>query len=142
MPNPRDEVTNWTTAKGATAREKIEGWGDTIYNDMTNEFLEYEFVVGPMEMNQIKQDNRGMVYTEMVGFDCRDDGKECLSDFISKFSNWQRNPFAMQGRDRFRYFIWNEDTGRGEWEFGSLRTGTINSLDAYPRPSADMRWWP
>ena len=103
---------------------------DTIYNDNTREYIEYEFNLNTKDMQMIRNNTRNTDYdygdivvcsnldrstnkSEDVSYCyvCNADGKECQSSFIDAFADSATTNVTR--KNKWKYFI------NGKWEIGS-----------------------
>jgi len=123
-PTSRGLGENWDNAKGRAAignelnPEGISLLGDNIYNDATEDYLEYRFVLGPREMQDIRQDTSENSYYDFSQFTCMfDSSKECHSRFLTDLAATNADRNVLAGRDMYKYFI------NGKFERGSAAPG-------------------
>lgn len=81
--------SNWTTPKGKTARENIEALGNEIYNDATQDYLDYSFILTPVRMQDLKEFNKSTDYNDF-NLTCNQYGKECESDLLEDLARQSR----------------------------------------------------
>ena len=133
--NNNDEKVSITTLDNSNKKiEMMELANDTIYNDSSKEYLEYEFTLSTNDMEIIRKNNRrdsfdyGTVnvckstnttttnHAKSADADycfvCNDDGKECKSTFIDALGE---SAITANARlYKWKYFI-NNKWYRGSW---------------------------
>lgn len=182
VPNEREYNTNWVDEKGNAAAFMIEQNSGNrlalndkannqiklvametstnndqmiadIYNDPSQEYLEYDITLTANDIKTIKANNRKYDYAEIKMCDnnsrndtksedaqycyvCNKDGKECESTFIDAYSNMSVTTESR--KNKWKYFFYNQSTGIGEFKKGSM--ATIEEFDngRYPDPENQL----
>lgn len=127
---------------------------DTIYNDSTREYLEYEFNLTTKDMQIIRANNNRSDFdygalnlcantNNTVGnptksqdanycFICNQDGKECVSTFIDAFAD---TTTTANTRDtKWKYFFYDTDSETGTWYQGKMSSISKFENGRYPDP--------
>ena len=130
--------------------EKLRG--KDIYNDDTEEFLEYELDLSADDMQIIRENTRrdDFSYAEFTVcsarfatvssksrnanycFTCNADGKECASTFIDAFA--KTSVTAKTRSSKWKYFI------DGKWVTGQMRNISAFKDGRYPDPTNQAKW--
>jgi len=119
---------NWSEAKGRAAIERINNeaggvvGGDIIFDpNRSDEFLEYRFVLGPTEMQEIRANDTLGSYLEFPAenWTCYfDNSKECQSNFLTELAA-NTTGSSLNGRNLWKYYFHNN----GGWQVGQARPG-------------------
>lgn len=121
-----------------------------IYDDTTDEFLEYDITLTTEDMQMIKANNRKITYDTLsicpnnyttnstksadadYCFKCNADGKECESTFIDAYADATVTSITRQSK--WKYFFYNPTTKTGEFKKGSMKTISEFENGRYPAP--------
>jgi len=150
-------------SKTSDAKLKVLA-NDSIYDDNTKEYLEYEFVLNTKDMQTIKKNTARSTfdYANMTlctnsdeinnveksenkdyCFKCNADGKECQSTFVTAFAEASDGNYSLTNTriNKWKYYINNkweigsmDNIKAFKWEFDNLNTIEGFTANRYPDP--------